>query len=256
MDPNGKQSSLSLMKSYVILPLLIILGGAFTSGNAQAPPPAPPLPPPGQEGIEDPHPIKKLGPGLISIGNIIVDTNKKEVSVPGRMQRDQTLEFLATKKGGFKSYESAMELDTNATSFNLALIMIGLQKNNAVVPAQHFDTRPAAGDPVEIWVEWGSGDNARKMRADEMLYDISKNVVPTLGAWVYTGSMVQADGRYLAEMDGVLIGFVHDPASIIENATGSGIGAYGTIRLNPKLGIPPDTPLKLTVKALPKPKEH
>jgi hypothetical protein len=202
----------------------------------------------------EPYPIKKLGNGLVSIGNIVVDTNKKEVTVPGRMQRDQTMEFLATQKGGSKSYESVMELDTNATSFNLALIMIGLQKTNASVPTQHFDSKPVAGDPVEIWVEWKNGGAVLKMRAEDMLYDLRTKEVPPMGAWVYTGSTVLPDGRFRAEMDGVLIGFVHDPASIIENATGSGLNAYGSIKLNPNLKILPDTPLKLTVKALPKQK--
>jgi hypothetical protein len=209
---------------------------------------------PGDRVPEKPAPVMKLGPNLVSIGSIIVDTAKKEVTVPGRMLRDQTLEFLATVKMGMKSYESAMELDTNATSFNLALIMIGLQRSNAVVPQQHFDTNEAAGDPVEIWVEWGTGDSAHKLRAGELLYDLRTKSVPQVGAWVYTGSTVLENGQYLAELDGVLIGFVHDPASIIENSTGSGINAYGSIRLNPNLKIEPDTPLKLTIKALPKKK--
>jgi hypothetical protein len=119
----------------------------------------------------EPFPIVKLGKGLVSIGSITVDTNKKEIAVPGKMLRDQTLEFLATKKNGNKSYESVMELDTNATSFNLALIMIGLEKKNAVAPAQHFDTNPAGGDPVEIWVEW------RKLGSIQVLwYSLVANI--------------------------------------------------------------------------------
>lgn len=218
--------------------------------------PPPPLPEPQSRPPEKPSPIKRLGPNLVSIGSIVVDTAKKEVTVPGRMLRDQTLEFLATTKGGMKSYESVMELDTNATSFNLALIMIGLQKNNAVVPRQHFDATQAAGDPVDLWVEWGTGDSIRRARAGELLYDLRTKSVPELGAWVYTGSTVLPNGQYLAELDGVLIGFVHDPASIIENSTGSGINAYGTIRLNPDVKIAPDTPIKMTIKALPRQKEQ
>jgi hypothetical protein len=242
--------------------LLLFCGAIMPNGfsipaYAQEPPVMPPPPPPAREARppEVPAPVKKLGPNLVSIGNIIVDTAKKEVTVPGRMLRDQTLEFVATTKMGMKSYESAMELDTNATSFNLALIMIGLEKNNAVVPRQHFDTTQAAGDPVDLWVEWGKGDNVRRVRAGELLYDLKTKAVPELGAWVYTGSTVLENGQYLAELDGVLVGFVHDPASIIENSTGSGINAYGTIRLNPNLKIEPDTPIKLTIKALSKKKE-
>ncbi len=223
-------------------------------GIILAPAQEPDVQPTQEEDQAKPHPIKKLGNGLVSIGNILVDVNKKEVTVPGRMQKDQTMEFLATKKGGAKSYESVMELDTNAVSFNLALIMIGLEKKNAVIPTKHFDSQQITGDPVEIWVEWKIKDAAQKMKAEEMLFDLQTKAIPKMGQWIYTGSTVLPDGQFLAELDGVLIGFVHSPASIIENATGSGINAYGSIKLNPSLKIPPDTPLKLTVKALPKQK--
>jgi hypothetical protein len=236
---------------------IMLACGLINPSSAQELRPAPGPPPkinPVDNTKPEPYPIKQLGNGVVSIGNILVDTDKKEVTVPGRMQRDQTMEFLATKKGGQKSYESVMELDTNAISFNLALIMIGLQKTNASAPTRHFDSKPVAGDPVEIWVEWKNGDAVQKMRAEEMLYDMRTKQVPQMGAWVYTGSTVLPDGRFIAEMEGVLIGFAHTPSSIIENATGSGLNAYGSIRLNPNLKILPETPLKLTVKALPKPK--
>jgi hypothetical protein len=243
------RSKVAAFSAFIVFGMMIS-GGIIHPLQAQEPAGPPPTMQQIYEAKAQPAPIKKLDNGIISIGSIIVDTNKKLVTVPGRMLRDQTLEFLAATKGGGKSYESAIELDTNATSFNLALIMIGLQKTNSVVPAQHFDPKPAAGDPVEIWVEWKYGDAVQRMKAEEMLYDMRTKEIPQMGAWVYTGSTVLPDGRFLAEMDGVIIGFVHDPASLIENVTGSGLNAYGSIRLNPKLKITPDMQLKLTVKAL------
>jgi hypothetical protein len=73
---------------------------------------------------------------------------------------------------------------------------------------------------------------------------------------VYTGSVflpqepTMTSTRYLADIDGVLIGFVHSPAPIIENVTGAGVRRYGMIVMNPNLGLDPETPVVLTVKAL------
>ncbi len=266
-----KKMHFRVLAGSLILPavfglLLIAAAGQQAQQNPPPNPPqkVPPIPPP--PNIGPPLPggmpprtglpeIKKLSDNLLQLGKILVDVQKKEITVPGRMQSDRTLEFLATTKMGMKSYESAMELDTDAVSFNLSLIMIGLEKSHAVVPRGHFDPSQAVGDPVEIWVEWGSGDAARKVRGEELVYDLRTKSVPPLGQWVYTGSTVLPDGRYLSEMDGVLIGFVHDPASVIENSTGGGIGAYGAIHINPNLNIAPDTPLKVTIKALPKQKK-
>ena len=68
-------------------------------------------------------PIERLSPGLFRIGNIRIDTSKREISVNGVVNEARTLEFIAGTKGGFKNYETALELDTNAINFNLALIL-------------------------------------------------------------------------------------------------------------------------------------
>jgi len=59
----------------------------------------------------------------------------EEISVRGVVNDALTLEFVANPKGGFKAYESALELDTDGINFNLALILIGL-------------------DPAPTWPTW------------------------------------------------------------------------------------------------------
>ena len=49
--------------------------------------------------------------------------------------------------------------------------------------------------------------------------------------------------------DGVIIGFVHDPADIIEYAGANGVGRFGHIKLDPKFKLAPGTPVTITVKA-------
>jgi hypothetical protein len=204
--------------------------------------------------------IKKLNKDLIQVGNITIDIKKKEMTIPGKMLpttagpapepnmpvSSKILEYLATARNGIKAYESALELDTDATTFNFAMIMLGLEKGHAVMPKVHFDPTPIKGDPVEIWVEWGNN----KVRAEELLYNQKTKTVPQMGDWVYTGSVVLSDGRYLAEMDGTLIGFTHDPDAIIEKSIGGGIGDYGSITLNPKLELVANSAVKVTVRVL------
>ena len=48
-------------------------------------------------------------------------------------------------------------------------------------------------------------------------------------------------------MDGTLVGFVHDPAAIIEHRIGLGLGDYGAITGNPGVLPPPGTTVVLTV---------
>ena len=64
--------------------------------------------------------------------------------------------------------------------------------------------------------------------------------------WVYTGSTFSDDGIYLAKYHGTLIGFAHDPASIIEHQGGLGLRHYGAIVANAQ-APPPGTKINLSV---------
>ena len=197
-----------------------------------------------------PDPIEKLGDNLFRLGSLRVDTSKREVTLSGKVNGAMTLEFIANTKNGFKAYESAIELETNGLTFNLAMILIGLDKAHAKPSKFHFDPNPPAGDPLEVQVEWTSEGISKRVRAEELLRDIDKGEGFTRGQWVYTGSGFLDDGRYLADLDGVLIGFVHDPSSIIEWTGSNGVGRYGHIGIDPKLGLAPGTPLTVTVRAI------
>jgi hypothetical protein len=199
-------------------------------------------------------PIERLGNNLFRVGQIRVDTANHEIAVNGTVNPDVlTLEFIANSREGMKAYETAVSLDTDAVTFNTALVLIGLDKSHARgVPEAHFDRTVTEGDPVEIWVECPGGE-CQRMPAERLMFDQKAQKPLSGGTWVYTGSTFAPDGRYLAQLYGVLIGFVHDPASIIEYSQGAGLGAYGSIVRNPNLGLAGGTSIKVTVKALNQP---
>jgi hypothetical protein len=206
-----------------------------------------------QPGLGLPQPIvEKTGKNTYRLGKIQVDTAKREVTVSGHANDVRTLEFLANTVGGMKAYESALTLDADAVSFNAALLLIGLDVSHARVPIRHFDPATPAGDAVEIWVDLPrtAAGPARRIRAEQLVYDTRTGQTMPDGQWLYTGSRFAPDGRYLAELDGVLIGFVHSPAPIIEHARGAGINAYGMVVLNPNLHLDPAVTLRLTVAAV------
>jgi hypothetical protein len=205
---------------------------------------------------KSPPPVAKLGANLFAIGEIKVDTAKREVTVAGKVNGVQILEFVANTRGGMKAYESALTIDTNAVTFNAAMLLIGLDRDHARVPTQHFDPIPPQGDRVALWIDWKRGGEHVRTPVEQLLFDNESHKTVPESDWVYTGSVFlpeRADAkgtRYLADIDGVLIGFVHSPAPIIENVTGAGVSRYGVIVMNPNLGLEPETPVTLTVKAL------
>jgi hypothetical protein len=239
---------MGFLRSFVLMTALV----APAAAGAQI---APPLPP------QAPAPVEDLGGGRYRIGAITVDRAAGQFVVPGRVLHldDAPLEYIAVSRGGMKGYESLLEVDARGTEFNLACILLGLEPPERG-PATQFDRRPPTGPSVQVGVRWQADgktvtrtvhevlDLAARPRGAPPTSNVPPSPPPPAEDWAYVGSFVQPnDGRYVADATGTLVGFVHDPASIIEHRTGLGIGAYGSVQGNAKVLPPVGSPVELIV---------
>ncbi len=196
--------------------------------------------------------VENLGSEIYRIGTITVDKAKRLIKISGKMiphEENTPIEFLATINQGFKSYESVLMLDANAFEFNLACIFIGLDSKNSSVAKYHFDPDPVEGDRVSISVGWQKNDQwIERDVVDLLKVDGEKPAIPSI--WSYTGSRFIEGERYLAQMDGVIIGLIHDPASIIEHREGVGNGNWGSIVIDSKTAPPGGQEIVLKVQGL------
>jgi hypothetical protein len=181
--------------------------------------------------------VEDLGNERYRIGPIELDKAAGRFRVPATvLRREPPLEFLAATRQGYKGYESLLELSASALEFNLACILVGLDPERGRAPRYHFAPEPAQGDAVEIWVAWEREGEEKRVEAAKLIRRGEKTA--PLGEWVYIGSGFTPDGRYLAALDGTAVGFVHDPASIIEHRTGFGLDEFGLIEPDREL-LPP-----------------
>jgi hypothetical protein len=184
--------------------------------------------------------VEDLGNRVYRIGSIKVDKAKRTFTVPGVMlphEKGKAIEFIASTRQGYKSYESVFALEANAFEFNLACILIGLDAKQAVLPKFHFDPEAVKGNAVSINVGWEVEGKSVDYDVVALLKDgDSKPAMPSV--WSYTGSQFIEGDRYLAQMDGVLIGLSHDPASIIEHREGLGLGNWGSVTIDADLAPP------------------
>jgi len=202
---------------------------------------------PVDEGEAQAPPMEQIGEKRYRIGEIIVDQAAAEFTLPGTvLHLSGPLEYLAVARDGLKEYESLLELAASPTEFNLACILIGLDDKNSVKPRYQFDERKAEGQAVSISIAWQkdgktisiSGANAMSV-GDDVFADDS---------WVYIGSMTSEDGQqFMANMTGTLIGFVHDPYSVIDHRNGAAIGSYGLLTANEGVLPPEGSTVSLTV---------
>lgn len=193
--------------------------------------------------------IENLGDNRYRVGAITIDKAKGQFSVGGTvidLQRPNSpIEFIAVSKGGYKRYESIFELESSAVDFNLACILIGLDVSKAEQPKRHFDPQPLEGDGVELFISWEAAGKNHRVPIGDVVRMMEPNRAPD--EWVYTGSFFAPDGKYMAEVSGSLIGFVHDPESIIQHRRGLGLGRYGSVISNPEVLPPPNTTIRLDV---------
>ena len=236
------------------LALAMLTCAVAASATAQQQPKLPPeMPRPRTEPLPA-SPVEKINATTYRIGEMRLDTKRKTLTVPGTVNDVTIVEFVANTLGGFKAYESALTLNTNAVSFNAALLVLGLDPSRSRPSSMQFDRQPPEGDPVELTVEWKDGSTTRRVGIEELLFDQRTGKTLAKGPWVYTGSTFwvspSGEKQYQAEVDGVLIGFMHGPQSIIDNPRNDALSGFGYIVLNPGIGLKADLPITLTVRVL------
>jgi hypothetical protein len=195
--------------------------------------------------------MEKIGDEPFRIGTITVDREAQTFTVPGKiLVLKDALEYLAVSRDGMKGYESLLELDTVPREFNLACILIGLDDKGSVKPRYQFDDRVADGPAVAITVSWEKDGKTRSVSGANAM--TTGDDVFDDDSWVYIGSEMSHDGKqFMAEIGGTLIGFVHDPYSVIDHRLGAGIGAYGLITGNEDALPAKGSAITLTVAVVP-----
>lgn len=188
-------------------------------------------------------------PESARLGNIELDRQARSFRVPGTLARlDPPLEYLAVSRGGIKAYESLLELDVGGAELNAACILVGMEAIAGGQPEFQFDPDAIEGSPVGLAIGWEGETGPVEVPAGRLLSSEGREVGEQ--PWAYIGSQFAPDGRYLAQDSGTLIGFVHDPISVIEHRDGLGIGAYGSVGGNAALAPPPGTRVWLRVTNL------
>ena len=176
--------------------------------------------------------MKPLGQERYQIGRIVVDKRLRRFTVPGRVHAlDKPLEYLATSPGGRKAYEALLELDASGSEFNLACILIGLERDPKVAANRPPDAASVVGQRVAMSVAWSLDGQRRQVTAAEALFNADAKTKIESVEWVYTGSFTSIDGsRFAADFTGTLITFIKDPTGLIEAVSGVGVGPYGSMR--------------------------
>jgi len=196
----------------VVLGLGLFLGAAREAGAGEGP----------KGPVED-------GEAPKAIGKVWVYKKSRKVIAPGRVCLQKgPLEYFACFQGG-KDHESVVAGECNAETLNLAFIAMNYKALGGV--KQVGDPEAPEGDPVFIHVEWeeGKGDAKKKkrVRAEELAFNVRTKKHMRNTAWIYTGSRFFKDKRtgkdiFGASVTGVLAAVYRDPYAIFNSPLDTG----------------------------------
>lgn len=191
---------------------------------------------------------KEISEGVYQVGNVVLDTNKKEVVIPGEINiatGDTTIEFFACGLLG-PSHESILMLDTEPLSIFVALGLLEL-KPGMNLEAQG-DPRDPEGSDVQVWVEWKQGDKVVSKTARELVWNKFTKQPMEKTHWVFTGGRIRTN-QLTSQLTHNIIAVHRDPDSILNNPLPGGIDDR-TYRVNTDVVPPKGTKVKVIIRPI------
>lgn len=191
-------------------------------------------------------PITRIGEDVYKIGNVILDSRKREIRIPGRVNMEKgMIELVACGPGG-KLHESILVLDVVPYHLQVGLLLLGLRFVGG--PEYQGDPRTPLGDSVEIQASWTLAGKTTTVRIEDLVWDIPHKRMMEHTPWVFVGSKL-LQGQFMADAEKSLITTYHDPFTILDNPLPSGSDDE-LYKVNWNIVPPKGTPVEVVIKAL------
>ena len=131
--------------------------------------------------------IKEKAQKLVLKGKISEALGEYDAHLKG------AVEYLVCGHNG-KEYESIIVVDATAKEIYDALEKLGIAVGTPPGYNEEKDEPiPATGTEFLIYAEWKDGDKAKKVRAEELIFNVKTQKPMQQVAWIYSGSRVVAD---------------------------------------------------------------
>ena len=189
---------------------------------------------------------KQISESTYQLGNVIFDTRKREVTLPGEINivsGDANIEFFACGKLG-KTHESILIVDAEPIYILTALGVLDFTPGMNL--SVEGDPRKPTGAPVDIWVEWNQGEEVVSRRAREFVWNAFTEKPMQETPWVFTGGRLK-NNQFTAQLFHNIIAVYRDPDSLFNHPLPTGTDDR-TYRVNTDVIPPKGTKIKLIIR--------
>jgi len=186
-------------------------------------------------------PLKQIGPGLFQIGQVHLDKQARSITFPARVNMtNAAIEYLIVTKYG-KTHESLLRTDAEPKDVNVAMLLLGAKGSTDALPEDPSKSIP--GDAVAIEVSWKEKGREKRVRIEELVFNVQTKKSLSKGPWIYNGSRVE-NGAFLAEQEGSIVSLITDGTALVNNPR-AGRENDELCEVNSKTVPPLDTPVEV-----------
>ena len=189
---------------------------------------------------------KQISENIYQLGNVVFDTGKREVTLPGEINivgGDANIEFFACGKLG-KTHESILIVDAEPIYILTALGVLDFTPGMNL--SVEGDPRTPTGAPVDIWVEWNQGDEVVSRRARELVWNAFTEQPMQNTPWIFTGGRLK-NNQFTAQLFHNIVAVYRDPDSLFNHPLPTGTDDR-TYRVNTDVIPPKGTKVKIIIR--------
>ena len=189
---------------------------------------------------------KQISENIYQLGNVVFDTSKREVTLPGEINivgGDANIEFFACGKLG-KTHESILIVDAEPIYILTALGVLDFTPGMNL--SVEGDPRTPTGAPVDIWVEWHQGEEVVSRRARELVWNAFTEQPMQETPWIFTGGRLK-NNQFTAQLFHNIVAVYRDPDSLFNHPLPTGTDDR-TYRVNTDVIPPKGTKIKLIIR--------
>ena len=161
-------------------------------------------------------PLQRVGPGVFALGKVRLDKPQRTVSFPASINMAAGLLEYAVVAAQGKLHESLLMTEADPVHIHLAMLLIGAKGETNTLPSDPPARTGIAGDNVTVWVNWKPDGTERRVRLEDLVFNLATRSPASRGPWTYNGSRV-VEGTYLAQRDGSIVALITDPDALINN---------------------------------------
>jgi len=197
-------------------------------------------------------PATKPGTGVLKLKHLQVDLARRQIILAAEVcQASRALEFLVVQAGG-KEYESVLRTKATGAQLHAALLALGLTPGKPARWTGMGQTArfvPPQGPAVTIRLRWkDKKGKTHQADAGDWMAPKGGRRVTMPKEWIFIGSEVLPDGRYLADVEGEIISVANFASAVIDVPfESSDKEALMDFEANPKAIPPADTAVDVII---------